>query len=128
MRQQASSRSCWRNSARADFMEPLGLMAGRPAEREECDESIASECGCLEEPRIQEASESQVSKSARPFYNARGRLWGTRREISRVLVLNLSGEKAVLRHGTGYSCLDRAFSLIGGAPGLTNLNGRSHQG
>ncbi len=38
------------------------------------------------------------------------------REISRVLVLNLSGEKAVPRTAPDNYALDRAFALIDGHP------------
>jgi hypothetical protein len=38
------------------------------------------------------------------------------REISRVLVLSLSGKKAVLSHRPVQLCLDRAFALIEGHP------------
>ena len=38
------------------------------------------------------------------------------REISRVLVLNLSGKQAVLKAPPGKVCLDKAFALIEGHP------------
>jgi len=43
------------------------------------------------------------------------------REISRVLVLNLSGKKAVPRHCSGHFRLDRAFSLIEGHPAFLSV-------
>jgi hypothetical protein len=48
--------------------------------------------------------------------------WVIQREISRALVLNLSGEKSGARHCTGYFCLDRAFSLIEGHPPLNDAD------
>ena len=42
--------------------------------------------------------------------------WVIQREISRALVLNLSGEYAVLFDRTGKFCLDSVFVLIEGHP------------
>ena len=42
--------------------------------------------------------------------------WVIQREISRALVLNLSGEYAVLFDRTGKFCLDSVFVLIEGRP------------
>jgi hypothetical protein len=54
--------------------------------------------------------------------------WVIQREISRVLVLNLSGKKAVQKHRQDIFVLDTAFALIEGHPQpwwLLQIKGRA---